>query len=1285
MTCAADIEKYRNRIAEDRVYIFLAGLDNKLDQVRSRVLGTSPLPRLEEVYSMVRRELQRQVAMGAESHFEASALTVQKSTPIAINGNSTASQSRFCTYCNKNTHTIDVCWKKHGYPEWYKLKQVERKNKKFAHNTVAQNVAAIDTTPSSASHVSRASSQEGIFGLSVISAHPSTWIIDSGATDHMTSNSSIIDSLTSPPVKSVQVANGNFTPIIGAGNVSLSPKFSMSSVLLAPKLSNNLLSISKITKHLNCSVIFHSTHCVFQDNLTKMTIGIGKERDGLYYWEDNRGITISTRGFQTKSGTSDIERIILWHRRLGHPSFSYLEHMFPKLFSNISTSSLRCEQCVYAKNHRVPFKVSFNKSVTPFSCVYTDVWGPFSTTSTSGHQYFVSFIDDCTRVSWVYLMKSKSDVCHIIPQFYNMILTQFNTRIKVFHSDNGREFVNRSLADFMIQHGILHQTTCVYTPQQNGTAERKNRHFLEVARALCFTMHVPKHFWAEAIMAAVFLINRMPAKVIDFQTPLRMLSKFHSIPSALNICPKVFGCVCYVHVHSHHRDKLDPRAIKCVFLGYSNSQKGYKCFHPPTRTYYVSMDVQFCENESYFSGHMSAVPLQGEIKSREEEKQWLEEKRIWISGIENAKENGESLVLDDGQENKIETNSERPAHLFEKGYSRRTKDITVMPSDSCTSLNDNTSLDDTTMLSNESSKIDTKVCTSSESLDSYPNIDQNRRYPLRERKEPDRLGFSKASNVSYPISDFISYHRLSKANLTFALQLSSVYVPSHFQEALDDPKWKDAMVEEMMALQKNSTWEMVELPMGKKTVGCKWVFNVKYKSDGTVERYKARLVAKGYTQTYGIDYQETFAPVAKMNTVRVILSLAVNLDWPLRQFDVKNAFLHGELTEEVFMDPPQGFTLEEGKVCRLKKALYGLKQSPRAWFGRLSHAMEEYGFKQASADHTLFYKRNYNDITVLLVYVDDMIVTGNNKEEIENLRSYLAKEFEIKDLGTLKYFLGIEVSRSKQGLFLSQRKYTLELLAETGMSACEPIDTPIEVNHGLAFFSDQIPTNKERYQRIVGRLIYLTHTRPDLAYAVSVVSQFMHNPSDQHMNAVNRILAYLKSAPGKGVLFSKHEHFDVVGYTDSDFAGSKLDRKSTSGYLAFVGGNLVSWKSKKQNVVSLSSAEAEYRAMHHAITELSWLKILLKEIGFGPKGSMVLFCDNMAAIKIANNPVQHDRTKHVEIDRNYIKDNLDSGTIEIPYTRSSDQLADIMTHAVTSSLFNASLSKLGICDIYAPT
>lgn len=401
----------------------------------------------------------------------------------------------------------------------------------------------------------------------------------------------------------------------------------------------------------------------------------------------------------------------------------------------------------------------------------------------------------------------------------------------------------------------------------------------------------------------------------------------------------------------------------------------------------------------------------------------------------------------------------------------------------------------------------------------------------------------------------------------------------------------------MKALQKNSTWEMVELPKDKKMVGCKWVFSVKYKSDGTIDRYKTRLVAKGYTQTYEIDYQETFAPMA---------------------------------------------------------------------------------------DHTLFYKRVGTDITLLIVYVDDMIVTGSNLCEIEELRDYLAKEFKMKDLEALKYFLGIEVSRSKHGLFLSQRKYTLHLLAETGNSACQPVDTPIEMNHGLSIYPDQIPTNKERYQRLVGKLIYLTHTRPDISYVVGVVSQFMHNPSERHMSAVNRILAYLKFSPSKGMMFSRHGHLDIVGYRDSDFSGSKLDKKSTSGYLSFVGGNLVTWRSKKQNVVSLSSSEAEYRALHHATMELTWLNILLTELGFGSEKTMTLFCDNMAAIEIANNPVQHDRTKHVELDRNYIKDNLDAGRIKVPYIKSANQLADMMTHAASGPFYSV-LSKLGMCDIYAPT
>ena len=306
--------------------------------------------------------------------------------------------------------------------------------------------------------------------------------------------------------------------------------------------------------------------------------------------------------------------------------------------------------------------------------------------------------------------------------------------------------------------------------------------------------------------------------------------------------------------------------------------------------------------------------------------------------------------------------------------------------------------------------------------------------------------------------------------------------------------------------------ELVDHPPEKKPVGCRWVYTMKHKADGTIELFKARLVPKGYTQTYGIDYTDTFAPVAKINTVRVLLSLAVNLDWPLQQFDVKNAFLHGELSEEVYMDLPPGCMIPEvhcQKVCKLKKSLYGLKQSLRAWFRRFTKSMRSFGYHQSNSDNTLFFKKQHGKITALIVYVDDMVVIGKYPDERKALQSYLSSEFEMKDIGHLKYFLGIEVSQSDKGIFLSKRKCALDLLQETSMSARQPADTPVEEGLKLCVETNQVPVDKGRYQRLVGRLMYLAHTRLDLAYALSIVSQFMHNLGEQHMNVVMRILRYL--------------------------------------------------------------------------------------------------------------------------------------------------------------------------------
>ncbi|CAL2259327.1 unnamed protein product [Prunus armeniaca] len=357
------------------------------------------------------------------------------------------------------------------------------------------------------------------------------------------------------------------------------------------------------------------------------------------------------------------------------------------------------------------------------------------------------------------------------------------------------------------------------------------------------------------------------------------------------------------------------------------------------------------------------------------------------------------------------------------------------------------------------------------------------------------------------------------------------------------------------------------------------------------------------------------------------------------------------------MSLPPGYrvTGETGNVCKLKKALCGLKQSPRAWFGRFTTAMKKFGYRQANTDRTLFIKHRAGKVTLLIIFVDDMIVTGDDTVKIEELQKRLASEFEMKDLGSLKYFLGVEVTRSKHGLFLSQSKYVMDLLADTGMLDCKPDDTPIVENHKLGVYVDQVPTNRERYQ------------------------------SEDHMAVVMRILSYLKSAPVRGLLFKKNGHLDLEGYTDADYVGNITNRRSTSGYFTFVGGNLVTWRSKKQNVVSQSSVESEYRGIAQWVCEILWLRWLLAKIGFRPNAATKLHYDNQSAFEIANNPVQHDRTKHVEVDQHFIKEKLEHKLISIPFVPSSEYLADMLTHAMSKSRFEDSLDKLGITDIYAPT
>lgn len=484
----------------------------------------------------------------------------------------------------------------------------------------------------------------------------------------------------------------------------------------------------------------------------------------------------------------------------------------------------------------------------------------------------------------------------------------------------------------------------------------------------------------------------------------------------------------------------------------------------------------------------------------------------------------------------------------------------------------------------------------------------------------------------------------------------------------------------MEALIRNETWEITELPPGIKAIGAKWIYKIKYLSNGDIERYKARLVAKGLNQREGVDYDETFSPVVKIVTVRCLISLAVNNEWPLFQLDVNNAFLYGNLTEDVYMTlPPRYFSANDQRVCKLKKSLYGLKQAPRKWNEKLRQTLIKNGFKQSKSEYSLFVKNENNHFIGLLVYVDYIVVTGSNLEEVNKVKEFLKTNFQIKDLGELKYFLGIEVLRNENGICLSQRKYCRDLLADYGLLACKPSQTPIEsklvISDKPISKKDKLLKNITEYQKSLGKLIYLTHTRPDISYAVHSLSQFMHSPLESHLKLGLRILRYLKQAPGKGILISKGQNTNLCSYSDSDWAKCRSTRRSVTGFAIFLGNSLVSWKSKKQTVVSRSSAEAEYRALASVTCEVIWLANLLQDLNIKTAKPVTMHCDNKAAIQIASNPVFHDRTKHFEIDLHFIRDKIIEGIIKPSKIESAKNTADILTKGLAADQHKFLLEK----------
>ncbi|KAI3685126.1 hypothetical protein L6452_34360 [Arctium lappa] len=483
-------------------------------------------------------------------------------------------------------------------------------------------------------------------------------------------------------------------------------------------------------------------------------------------------------------------------------------------------------------------------------------------------------------------------------------------------------------------------------------------------------------------------------------------------------------------------------------------------------------------------------------------------------------------------------------------------------------------------------------------------------------------------------------------------------------DAMKDSSWIEAMQEELLQFKLQDVWNLVDLPKGHRAIGTNWIFRNKKGERGIVIRNKARLVAQGYTQEEGIDYEEVFAPVARVEAIRLFLAYASFMQFKVYQMDVKSAFLYGTIDEEVYVCQPLGFENPSypDRVYKLKKALYSLHQAPRAWYDTLSTYLLENGFERGIIDKTLFIRRSKKDILLVHIYVDDIIFGSTKEHMCRDFEELMHKSFKISEMGELTLFLGLQAKQQNYGVFISQSKYVKDILDKYGLTDSNPASTPMETHKQITADLEGEDVDVHLYRSMIGSLMYLTASRPDIMFPVCVCARFQVKPKQSHLQAVKRIFRYLREQPRLGLWYPYESNFHLIAFSDSDLGGANMDRKSTSGGCQLLGARLVSWQCKKQTTMSLSTTEVEYIAAASCCSQVLWFQNQMLDYGVTFLHTPI-FIDNSSAISIVNNPVKHSKTKHIEIRYHFIRDYNEKKLIQVAKVHIDNQFADLFTKA----------------------
>ncbi|KAK1415826.1 hypothetical protein QVD17_31614 [Tagetes erecta] len=1081
-----------------------------------------------------------------------------------------------------------------------------------------------------------------------INVPSNTWWIDSGSMVHITNSLQgfLTIRMLERNQRTVRMGGGEPLNVEGIGTMQLLMKtgqcLELKDTLYVPRITRNLVSVPKLD--INGFDVAHGRGKV-TISFNSLLIGFGYLNGPvdacLYKLELDHEFSKSLLSFNVNANSTKRKRDLetssmLWHQRLDHISRDRMsrlvkDEVLPNLdFSDFET----CVKCLKGKMAKGN-KKGATRSSNLLEIIHTDISGPYPD-GISGHNSFITFVDDYSRYMYLFLIKEKSESLETFKAYKAEVENQLNCKIKVVRSDRGGEYYGRHtdigqapgpFYKFCKEHGVINQYTMPGTPQQNGVAERRNRTLMDMVRSMLANSGLPQFLWTEALKTAVHILNRVPSKSVP-KTPFELWTGRK--PSLKYM--KVWGCPAEAKLYNPQQKKLDMKTVSCFFIGYPKHSKGYIFYCPSHVTRIVETShAEFLENSQ----------VSGSSENSDYNLQEMPE----VGGRTNL------VIPQTTPSGTLSQNTTPPI-------------VSLEPNDPHT-LDDN---------NGEPPLIEQLSETGNDLIQS--NEPENQ---LRRSSRPRR---------STNFDDYVTY--LNEAEM----DVGNCNDPISYNEAISSDQsseWNKAMTDELNSMYQNDVWDLVELPKGAKPVGCKWVYKIKLDPNGNGKRYRARLVAKGYAQKEGIDYQETFSPVSRKDSLRIVMALVAHYDLELHQMDVKTAFLNGDLQEDVFMTQPEGFKPKgkEHLVCKLKKSIYGLKQSSRQWYLKFDEVMKKEGFIKNQVDQCTYLKMSGSNFTILVLYVDDILLASNSLDMLHESKRLLSHNFDMKDLGEASHIIGIEIHRDRPRgtLGLSQKAYIERVLTRYNMQHCSPSVAPVV--KGDVFGSFQCPkteAEKEQmrlisYASAVGSLMYAqVCTRPDIAYIAGMLGRYQSNPGLDHWKAAKKVLRYLQGTKDYKLTYKRSDNLEVVGYSDSDFAKCKDDKRSTSGYVFMLAGGPISWKSHKQQLTTTSTMMAEYVAVYNATCHGMLLRNLiagLKVINSISK-PLKIYCDNSAAVNFSNSNSSTGAGLYLDTKFLFVRERVEENNLCIEYVSTKDMLADPMTKGLPPRTFEDLVSRMGL-------